>query len=142
MAAGWSVVLENRAAPAVDAKGGKALLYYHRQIDELAERLGLTPLSDFFSRDPQAIATYMRTLGIDPDLDALPEEEWFEVGEGLTTVRGLLAHLREEPNDVPEPTKIIADLEIVVAALAAAEQAGTRFHLGRELTPPEREPPS
>jgi len=139
MAAGWSVVLENQAAAAVDAKGGKALLYYHRQIDDLAERLGLTPLSDFFSRDPQAIATYMRTLGIEPDLDALADEEWFEAADGLATVRGLLAHLREEPNAVPEPAKVLADLEIVVAALAAAEQAGTRFHLGRELSPPERE---
>jgi hypothetical protein len=136
MAAGWSVVLENRSA-AVDAKGGKALLYYHRQIDELAERLGLEPLSHFFSRDPQAIAAYMRSLGVEPNMDALPEEEWFDAAEGLATVRGLLAHLREEPNDVPEPGRIIADLEIVVVALAAAEQTGSRFHLGRELTPPE-----
>ncbi len=138
MAAGWSVVLEHQGA-AADAKGGKALLYYHRQIDNLAERLGLEPLSSFFSRDPAAIAEYMRTLGAEPDLDALPEEEWFDAGEGLTTVRGLLTHLREQPNDVPEPAKIIADLEVVVAALAAAEQASSRFHLGRELTPPERD---
>jgi hypothetical protein len=138
MAAGWSVVLEERTADK-DVKGGKALLYYHRQIDDLAERLGLTALSHFFSRDPQTIAAYMRSLGIEPDLDTLPDEEWFDAAEGLATVRGLLAHLRDEPNGVPEPSKIIADLEVVVAALAAAEQAGSRFHLGRELSPPERE---
>src|SRR5262245_57532357 len=113
MAAGWSVVLEHQAA-AADAKGGKALLYYHRQIDDLAERLGLEPRSSFFSRDPQAIAEYLRGLGAEPDLEALPAEEWFDAAEGLTTVRGLLAHLREAPNDVPEPARIIADLEVVV----------------------------
>lgn len=137
MAAGWSVVLEN--ATVGEAKGGKALLYYQRQIDELAERLGLEPLSHFFSRDPQAIAAYLRGLGAEPDMDALPDEEWFEPAEGLATVQALLAHLQNEPNDVPEPGRIIADLEVVAAALMAAQDAGSRFHLGRELAPPERD---
>ena len=136
MAAGWSVVLEGHAAE--EAEGGKALFYYQRQIDELAERLGLEPLSHFFSRDPQAIAAYLRSLGTEPDFDALPEEEWFEPLEGLATVQGLLAHLQNEPNDVPESGRIIADLEVVAAALTAAQHAGSRFHLGRELTPPEK----
>jgi hypothetical protein len=134
MAAGWSVVLEAHAA--AEAKGGKALLYYQRQIDELAERLGLEALSHFFSRDPQAIAEYLRSLGREPDMDALPDEEWYEPADGLATVQGLLTHLQSEPNDVPEPGRIIADLEVVAAALTAARDVGSRFHLGRELSNP------
>ena len=134
MAAGWSVVLESDlVGAAVPAGAGKSLLYFHRQIDAVAERLGVSPLSGFFSRDPRAIVDYLRQQGVEPDMDALPDEEWYEPAEGLATVRGLLAHLRIEPDDVPEPVRIIADLEEIERALAAAAESGVRFHLGREL---------
>jgi len=131
MAAGWTVILEEGRAAASDARGGKALLYYQRQIDNLASDLGLTALSTFFSRDPRAIADYLRDQGVEPDMDELPDEEWFEPEDGLATIRGLLAALRDDPSAAPEPTKIIADLEGIERALESA--GGVRFHLGREL---------
>lgn len=138
MAAGWTVVLETPIAGGLPASAaGKSLLYYQRQIDDLATSLDLAPLSSFFSRDPQAIAKYMRELGVEPDMDALPDEEWHHPVEGLITVCGLLECLRSDPKRVPEPEKIIADLEGVEHALNEAATQGIRFHLGRELSMPE-----
>lgn len=133
MAAGWSVILEREVAIATNPSAGRSLLYYQRQIDELALRLDLPPLSSFFSRSPHDIAAYLRNQGVEPDLDALPDEEWYEPTEGLTTVRGLLAALADDPTAAPESHKIIADLEVIERALTVAAEQDVRFHLGREL---------
>ncbi len=138
MAAGWTVIYESAiASPTLGATAGKSLLYYHHQIDELARRLGLTPLSGFFSRDPQSILRYMRDLGVEAHPASLPEEEWFDPADGLNTVRGLLVQLRIDASDVPEPARVIADLEVVERALVVAADQGVRFHLGRELHRPD-----
>ena len=138
MAAGWSVILEQGESE-IALGAGKSLFYYHRHIDDLAERLGLTPLSDFFSRSRADILAYLRDAGVERDPETIPDEEWFEAAEGLATVQGLLAHLRDEPASVPEPGKVVADLEVVERALRAAVETGMRFHLGRALSLPERE---
>ncbi len=134
MSKGWSVILEREVVGMTEpTAAGRSLLYYQRQIDELAEKLGVSPLSGFFSRDPNEILEYLRREGFEPDPDQIPEEEWFEAGEGLATVVGLLSQLRSDAMGLPEPTKIIADLEQVERALALAVQNAVRFHLGREL---------
>src|SRR5262245_30181977 len=141
MAHGWRVVLQQvLSGDAANADSGKALLYYQRQIDELAERLELVPLSRFFSRSPHDIAAYLRTQGVEPNLDDLPEEEWYDAADGLRTARGLLEALADAPKSVPQPEKIIADLQEIERILIVAERETTRFHLGREL-PVLGEPP-
>lgn len=142
MSRGWRVVLQQELAGVeLVADAGKALLYYHRQIDELAERLDLIALSRFFSRSPAAIAEYLREQGFERNLDELPEEEWFDPADALRTVRGLLDELRAGSSAAPEPEKIAADLEEVEKALIRAEAQGIRFHLGRDL-PKLGEPPA
>ena len=140
MAAGWSVILESEVPGAACAEGtGKSLLYFHRHIGDLAERLNLTPLSAFFSRSREDILAYLRDAGVERDPETVPDEKWSDPGEGLATVRGVLDALRADPSDVPEPAKIIADLEEIERALTVAAEAGVRFHLGRELPKHERE---
>jgi|DewCreStandDraft_4_1066084.scaffolds.fasta_scaffold123532_2 hypothetical protein len=140
MASGWTVVYEiDVGAPRLGSAAGKSLLYYHHQIDELARQLGLVPLSAFFSRDPGDILRYMREMGVEPDPANLPDEEWFEPTEGLATVRGLLVHLQTHTTDLPEPARIVADLQLVEQSLLLAIDHGVRFHLGRQLEIPERE---
>jgi len=134
MSNGWRVILEREVTGgSAPTPAGRSLLYYQRQIDELAERLGFAPFSNFFSRDPNDIAAYLRRQGVKPDMDQLPEEEWFEASDGLATVGGLLNQLRVDAAGVPEPQKIIADLEQVEQTLAIALENAVRFHLGREL---------
>lgn len=140
MASGWRVVLQKEVPADQTADTGKALLYYQRQIDELAERLELIPLSRFFSRSPDDIAAYLRTQGVEPNLEDLPEEEWYDAADGLRTARGLLEALGAAPRSVPQPEKIVADLQEIERVLVAAERKRIRFHLGREL-PVLGEPP-
>jgi hypothetical protein len=141
MASGWRVVLQQELPGELAAADtGKALLYYQRQIDELAERLELLPLSRFFSRSPHDIAAYLRTQGVEPNLDDLPEEVWHDAADGLRTVRALLTALGQGPGSLPQPEKIVADLRVVERILVVAEREAIRFHLGREL-PVLGEPP-
>lgn len=134
MAGGWHVLLESDLPdvhPSPDA--GKALLYYHHQIDDLATDVGVTPLSAFFRPDRAGVAAFLRSQGVEPDEDALPEEDWFEAYDGLVTVRGLLDRLRADSGAVPQGEKVVADLEEIEGALVPADVAGVRFRLTRVL---------
>ncbi len=134
MSHGWRVVLQQETAGVeVSAEAGRSLLYYHRQIDELAEQLELAALSRFFSRSPADVAEYLRSQGFERNVDELPEEEWFDPADGLRTIRGLLEHLRVTPSAAPQSDKIIADLEEIERTLIVAEAGAVPFHLGREL---------
>src|SRR5262245_12771877 len=125
MAAGWFVVTDQQQpGPAPAGDSGRALLFYHRQIDELAERLGLDPLSGFFSPLPDEVAAYLRRQGVDPDTVELPDEEWHDPADGLRTVRGLIDHMTSQPHEVPQPEKVRADLEVVARDLESAERSG------------------
>jgi|GEM_PF-1894766 len=138
MAAGWQVLLEEET-PGIEIAGGRgvALLYQQRQIDLLAERLGVTPLSRFFSRSPVEVAEYLSQQGLNPDEYDLPEEEWFSAEDGLATVRALLEALSAAPQLVPQGDKVIADLDDAERILALAALHGVRFHFDRKLAPPE-----
>jgi hypothetical protein len=134
MSAGWHVRLERELAEVErSADSGKALLYFHHQIDDLASGLGLQPLSGFFCPDKEEVVAYLRDQGVNPDDDAIPDPEWFDASDGLATVRGLLARLRDDPTSVPQGEKVISDLEDLERALVPAELHGVRFHLTRKL---------
>jgi len=131
---GWYVLPDRDLAgirPGADS--GRALLYFHRQIDELAAQLELPALSDFFCPDRAELFAYLREQGVAPDEEALPEEEWFDAKDGLLTVRGLLARLREDSSGIPSPATVISDLEEIERGLDLAEAEGVRFHLARKL---------
>jgi hypothetical protein len=137
MAGGWQVLFENSIDGVEPTPGsGVALLYQQRLIDELATKLDVTPLSKFFSRSPDEVAEYLHQQGLDPAKFDLPEEEWFEPDEGLTTVQALLAQLRAEPGSVPQYDKVVRDLEESERLLNVAMLHDVRFHLARTLSAP------
>src|SRR5579864_989898 len=135
MAGGWHVRLE-RDLPGVEIATGSGvtLLYLQRQIDELAERLELQPLSRFFSTNPEAVSTYLAEQGLNPAEFDLPDEEWYDPADALETIRGLLTAIRAEPESIPKGDRIVSDLEGIEQVLALAAQQDVRFHLARELT--------
>ena len=138
MAGGWHVRLE-RHLPGVEisTSSGVTLLYLQHQIDELAERLELRPLSRFFSTNPESVSAYLAEQGLNPADFDLPDEEWHDAAEGLETVRGLLVAIRAEPESIPKSDKIVSDLDTIEQVLALAALQEVRFHLARELTSPE-----
>lgn len=134
MGLGWYVILERELPEAPIAKeGGKALIHHQHELDELARRLELTPLSSLMSVRPAAIAAYLEQQGLDPEQVPIPDEEWHEAGEGLKTVRGLLEHVRRAPEAVPNSFRVIQDLEGIEKALVVAEREKVLFHLASDL---------
>src|SRR6516165_3626954 len=107
MAGGWHVRLQHDL-PGVEisTRSGVTLLYLQHQIDELAQRLDLRPLSRFFSTNPESVSAYLAEQGLNPADFDLPDEEWHDAAEGLETVRGLLVAIRAEPESIPKSDKI------------------------------------
>lgn len=54
---------------------------------------------------------------------------WFEASIALEVVRAIQSHLVDEPDDVGEPDRILADLRILEGILKAAEEHAVRFRL-------------
>ena len=138
--AGWYVALEGSESHSVALPHrGKALLFAQFQLEEIADELGLPALKAFFSSDPAAMADYFRRQGLEPDPDALPDEEWFDATDALPTVRALLARLQGDPRAVPQGEKVTADLRAMERALADAAARAVRFHIATRL--PDLDPP-
>jgi hypothetical protein len=135
MGAGWYVALE-REVPGVGGllpHNGKALLFAQHHLEEIARRLGLTPLKAFFSSDPAALAAYLNEQGIASDPDELADETWFDPDDALPTVRRLLESLADPPIGLGQIERVRTDLEAMEAALIAADAAGVQFHIATGL---------
>lgn len=134
MGIGWHVVLEQEL-PGVAAvpMDGKALIHRQHDLDELAAALGVPPLTQFVSSDPLAVGRYLQQQGLDPDDFPLPDVAWFPAADGLQTVRGLLARLREKPDAVLDAQRIVRDLQAMEALLTPAAAAPVRFHLQSDM---------
>jgi len=136
------VTLENPIRGLKDDMSGKALAYCHLQIDVLARKLGLQPLEDFISFEPEALAELMEDMkGPNGEAIELPEEQWFDAADGLRTIGGLLAHLQGNPEELAkidrlDPDRggclaegVVRDLLEAEKLLSAAAKRNVRFHL-------------
>ena len=69
---------------------GKSLSQHMESLDESARQLGVRPLSEFFSTDPEQLAEFMEGVGVG---DAAPPPlQQFTAQDGLATVRALASH--------------------------------------------------
>ena len=104
----------------------------------------LEGLMDFYSPDPvqMALEVGMVSPGEEDGIDDLAEidfgpAEWFEPAVGLASVQEALRVVRADPHSIAaalyepdiQPQDVIADLEVIEAALLIAQQHETRFHL-------------
>jgi hypothetical protein len=135
MGAGWYVALE-RDLPGVSGvlpHNGKALLFAQHHLEEIARRLGLTPLKSFFSSDPKAVVAYLLDQGIAADADELAAEEWHDATDALPTVRALLDGLANPPVGLGQVDRVRADLAAMEAVLTSAAANAVRFHIATGL---------
>jgi hypothetical protein len=134
MGLGWHVALQSPIAGVNPADvDGKALIHRQRDLDELARRLGVEPLSHFVSANPEALARYLAQQGLDATAYSVPEEEWFAAADGLKTVCRLRAELRSRPDAVLDSQRILRDLEAIERILQAAAAADVAFHLASTM---------
>jgi hypothetical protein len=109
---------------------GKAIAAHLDDLDAMAQRIQLPPLSDFFGNH----AELLDTLGvdIDADVDVAAKTNWFEAASAIKTVNGLLRQGKATPS-LGFDAALVQDLEDLCAALKAAKAAQVRFCLSLDI---------
>jgi len=125
--------LPDATAAYVKTKAGKALARESDRIDSTARRRSVPPITSLLSESTEKLAAQMTADGFDVSKMRLPAERWYDAGEGLKSVRTLIEHVTANLNDFKQPNPILRDLKAVEAYLAAADQAGVRFHFSNAV---------
>jgi hypothetical protein len=131
MALAFVVSLEKnlpRQPDAVKGANGKALAREIDKLDYAARCKSVEPMTGLLSESQSTLIEQLRADGFDPSKMRLPPEQWYPASSGLRTVRGLIEYVSEKLNDFKQPNPILRDLRGVEATLAAADEAGVRFH--------------
>ena len=85
------IVLERKIEGLDTMMDGKSLARHSEALEAAAQRLGVRPLPEFFSADPNQLAEFMQGEGMEVKGVELPALQQFSAEEGLATVRALLA---------------------------------------------------
>lgn len=112
---------------------GKSLARAQFVLDRVAAAAQLPTIRAMLCADRQEAIDFLEDIGVDPDEVKLDEEKWYPPAEGRRCVHGLLAHLREVPDQVAQSERVIADLEAMDKVLRVAEQQQVRFHFALDL---------
>src|SRR5438270_12347000 len=98
MAASLYIVVEGED-PGFDIfVNGHALARNEDALELLAERLGVSPLLEFFSADENSMALLLEQGGGNPDwVNNLPAPQWFDAPTGLLSVCALIDFLERTP---------------------------------------------
>ena len=82
----YFIVLERKIRGLDTGMDGKGLSRNIEALDEAARQLGVRPLSEFYSGDPDGMADFLESEGVETGEDDLPPLENFDAHEGLETV--------------------------------------------------------
>jgi len=110
---------------------GRALARHEDALERLALRLGVRPMIEFFSADENSMSLLIEEGAGNPDLiRRLPPPQWYAPGDGLATVRALMAALQDDPQQLgTEGAQVLGELEEYERVLDKASRAGHRWHL-------------
>ena len=122
MGAAYFIVLERKIDGVDTGMDGKSLSQHMESLDEAARQLGVRPLSEFFSADPEQLAEFMEGEGVDVGDTAPPPLQQFTAQDGLATVRALASHVAARADGVTQ------DLRECERILSAAVQHGVGWH--------------
>jgi hypothetical protein len=110
---------------------GRALARYEDALEKVALRVGVKPLIEFFSADENSMSLLIEEGAGNPDLmRRLPPPQWYSPEDGLATVKGLLAALQDDPQQLgSEGQQVLSELQEYERVLEKAMCAGDRWHL-------------
>ncbi len=110
---------------------GRALARHEDALERLALRSGVKPLIEFFSADENSMSLLIEEGAGNPELmRKLPPPQWYAAGEGLTTVRALVAALEDDPQQLgTEGPQVLTELEEYERVLDKTMRTGQRWHL-------------
>jgi hypothetical protein len=110
---------------------GRALARHEDALERLALQLGVKPMIEFFSADENSMSLLIEEGGGNPELiRRLPPPQWYAAGDGLATVRALIAALKDDPQQLgTEGPQVLGELEEYERVLEKTMRAGLRWHL-------------
>ena len=110
---------------------GRALARHEDALERLALQMGVKPLIEFFSADENSMSLLIEEGGGNPELiRRLPPPQWYAAGDGLATVRALIAALKDDPQQLgTEGPQVLGELEEYERVLERTMRAGLRWHL-------------
>lgn len=124
LGATYQVSLEQKDSGIDTSMSGEALAREMEALDRLAEDQGRPSLLEFFSvGEGDAGADLLRQSGV------AFETEWFDPGEGLSTVRGLIDISEGEDSRFRDAKMLHKDLLALEKILTLAEAKGVRWRL-------------
>ena len=116
------IVLERQIKGLDTEMDGKSLARHAESLDAEASRLGVRPLSEFISIDPDAAADFLEGEGMDAGDVELPPLRQFSAEDGIATVAALL-----EGNSFGDDVEV--DLRECERILTVAAQERVGWHL-------------
>ena len=110
------------------AVSGKAVARAMDQLEAICKRLGLTPLLDFYSESNEEAFDKIGEE-VPPDLRDEPIK-WSEPELGLRTASGLIEHLTNHPDELPDVARVCEDLEAFRQVFKTARSTKAGFACG------------
>jgi hypothetical protein len=110
---------------------GHALARNEDALEQLAQRLQVRPLLEFFSADENSMALLTEQGAGNPEWAGhLPQPQWFDGEDGLKTVAALLDFLGDEPAALGSETQpVLNELREYEQVLRKAAQSRLRWHV-------------
>lgn len=110
---------------------GHALARNEDALEQLARRLKVRPLLDFFSADENSMALLLEQGAGNPEwANHLPQPQWFDGENGLKTVCALAEFLAGDPAALGSETQpVLGELREYERVLRKTAQFGLRWHL-------------
>jgi hypothetical protein len=125
MSLAWYIQLERNIPGFEVFVNGKAIAKVGEVLDSIANDVGVTPLSDFFSASTKDLVSMAESHGVDlKEMGVIPEEQWFPAEDGVKTVRALMQAESRNLDD-----RILEELKEFQKVLQAAASNGIRWHL-------------
>jgi hypothetical protein len=110
---------------------GHALARNEDALEQLAARLKVSPLLEFFSADENSMALLLEQGAANPEWARnLPQPQWFDATGGLLTVRALVEFLSASPAALGSETRpVLQELYEYERVLQKTAQRGLHWHL-------------
>jgi hypothetical protein len=131
MAASMYIVVEGEDPGFNIFVNGRHLARYESAIEELALRLNVRPLLEFFSADENSMLLLIEEGAGNPELlPRLPPPQWYAADEGLHTVTALISALEADLHQLgSEGPAVLEELREYEAVLRKTFERGLRWHL-------------
>jgi hypothetical protein len=130
MSVGFCPVYDKSVPDAKFEADGRVLLEECSSLDDLANKLGLSPLSSFADRRPIPEGFDGEPWELDEILGEW--KEWFSAADGLRTAARLIAAITAQPDFRGQHysrEEIISELEELMTSLRSSLEHDVRFRL-------------